>query len=137
MVVPVHANLVAGGRDVGSQPWRLGDHAAEHEKRGPDTALGQYLRELRRRFRVRTIVERQRDVGGVALAREPAEGKHPQRADARHAGTGVCDRQPGRAGGPEPGSGAPGTGAPSTGAHGHGVPGRRRRPRGHTRSLRS
>ncbi len=86
VVEAVHADLVAGRREVGGQARRPGDHAAEHEERSPDVAVSQRGRELGGGAGIRAVIEGQRDVARVALARQPKErpaADVPQPGDAR------------------------------------------------------
>ena len=71
MGVGVDRDLVAGGRDLGGEPGRGPDHVTEHEEGGVPTELVEEAQELRRRGRIRPVVEGQRDVALGADAREP------------------------------------------------------------------
>jgi hypothetical protein len=91
-VVPaVHSDLVPGRGDLGGQPRCRRHHRAQHEERRADVPPCEQVQEARRRPGIGAVVERERDVPGIAVAREPAEQGAADRAEGGNARTALGD----------------------------------------------
>lgn len=115
-VVPaVHRDLVPGSDDLAPELRATGELTAEHEKRRSRPGFRQQRKETRRRAGMRPVVERKRDMAGVAHSRQRggAQGRQEQRGRSGVAGERGQSR---RADHPATSTGMAGTVSPASAA---------------------